>query len=363
MSVTMTATPAAIPTIDAAQCSPYLAPGRTRLPDGGGGPPKLAKQSSASAAEDLAAMMGMAPEEDVSIDWLVRNVVPDGFVGAPGQDGFVGLGETNANAYLAPLMVSRNVSAESASSVDSELPPPMVYRNASAASVDSTCSEEASGGRGTKQNKTPWTREEDQLIEQGVRTFGNKWSRIAEMLPSERTDDSVRNRWNRLQRRALRVTQKSARAVPPVPGAREATNTAADALSKVYVSDTPEDPGRNGDMWTAQEDELIDDCVRNRGLKWRAVAALLPGRTDSGCRNRWVRTQERLLAAAGTTVHGAAEVFAALRAAGQLKHSSSTDIDIAPLCAPPPPGHAAAVGAPPPPLGHAAALGMRVDAQ
>ena len=52
-----------------------------------------------------------------------------------------------------------------------------------------------------------------------------------------------------------------------------------------------------------------DDRPRRppRGLRWRETRRG-PGRTESGCRNRWVRTQERQLAAAGMPVRGAAEV-------------------------------------------------------
>jgi len=39
-------------------------------------------------------------------------------------------------------------------------------------------------------------------------------------------------------------------------------------------------------MWTEEEDRIIDYAVRFQGLRWKAVAAMLPGRTDSGCRNR-----------------------------------------------------------------------------
>merc|ERR1719487_399422 len=95
---------------------------------------------------------------------------------------------------------------------------------------------------------------------------------------------------------------------------QEETIGAAEALAAICVNDEQLN-GRHGDMWTAEEDRIIDMGVRVQGLKWRAIAALLPGRTESGCRNRWVRTQERLFAAAGTPVHGAAEVFAALRKA------------------------------------------------
>ena len=40
----------------------------------------------------------------------------------------------------------------------------------------------------------------------------------------------------------------------------------------------PADTGKHGDMWTAEEDQIIDQGVRLQGLRWKAIAALLPGR-------------------------------------------------------------------------------------
>ena len=47
-------------------------------------------------------------------------------------------------------------------------------------------------------NRTPWTPEEDIAIHRGVNELGLRWRQIAARLPG-RSDDAVRNRWNRLQ--------------------------------------------------------------------------------------------------------------------------------------------------------------------
>ena len=66
----------------------------------------------------------------------------------------------------------------------------------------------AAGSRNGPERKE-WTTAEDEIIQSGVAKFGCKWRRIAEQLPG-RSDDAVRNRWNRL---------KEARDGPPAEAA------------------------------------------------------------------------------------------------------------------------------------------------
>eukprot|EP00908_Phaeocystis_cordata_P022498 Transcript_4912.p2 GENE.Transcript_4912~~Transcript_4912.p2 ORF type:complete len:462 (-),score=168.09 Transcript_4912:430-1686(-) len=206
----------------------------------------------------------------------------------------------------------------------------------------------ASGGGPRVQVKVPWTHEEDLKVLDGVSRYGQSWAKIARDLPESRTDDAVRNRWHRLMSKQRRheslvntcngdgtavataapaeeeeeVVSEDDSNRPPKkrrgakaasksgPKPRPRTENNCEAAGGAYLGAG----SKNGDMWTPEEDNIIDMAVRMQGLTWKAIAKLLPGRTESGCRNRWVRNQERAFAAAGMNVVGAAAVFAALNA-------------------------------------------------
>ncbi len=53
-------------------------------------------------------------------------------------------------------------------------------------------------------------------------------------------------------------------------------------------------PAVNPDPWTAEEDKILFQQQVLQGNRWSQIARLLPGRTDSSCKNRWYSTKRHL---------------------------------------------------------------------
>eukprot|EP00325_Prymnesiales_sp_UTEX-LB-985_P008244 CAMPEP_0174711730 /NCGR_PEP_ID=MMETSP1094-20130205/12955_1 /TAXON_ID=156173 /ORGANISM="Chrysochromulina brevifilum, Strain UTEX LB 985" /LENGTH=554 /DNA_ID=CAMNT_0015910709 /DNA_START=64 /DNA_END=1730 /DNA_ORIENTATION=+ len=150
-----------------------------------------------------------------------------------------------------------------------------------------------------RRRKIGWTNTEDLTILAAVRRVGTQWQRIADNLPG-RTADAVRNRWHRLQRNhALSDTDEGRSALD---GLLVASGVDVDWCPPELAGDGPAAATGNGgaepcirgsdhgrQMWSPEEDQIIRDGVARFGCKWRQIASLLSGRTDSSVRNRWMR--------------------------------------------------------------------------
>jgi hypothetical protein len=97
-----------------------------------------------------------------------------------------------------------------------------------------------------------WTANEDKRLKNAVPAQGVKnWKEIASLVPG-RTKEQCHNRWH-----------------------------------NKLVSNIDPTTARMG-KWTADEDKKLKDGVREHGVKnWKAIALLVPGRTDQQCVKRW----------------------------------------------------------------------------
>jgi len=170
-----------------------------------------------------------------------------------------------------------------------------------------------------------WTPYEDEVIRVGVQQYGRQWRRIAANL-SGRSDDAVRNRWNRLKerpdrpescpfptgegyeldgrRRWLDADARFDSDAAEAAAIRERRRPSAEMLSSAVPpgcrraasegSSLSSAPSRGEGRpervsWTHAEDAVIFASVAEFGHKWYRIEQRLPGRTGHAIRNRWQR--------------------------------------------------------------------------
>lgn len=156
----------------------------------------------------------------------------------------------------------------------------------------------AAGSRNGPERKE-WTTAEDEIIQNGVAMFGCKWRRIAAQLPG-RSDDAVRNRWNRLKEARDGPPAEAAEGEAAAPAAARRRSSgggrkvSADAPGEKAAAEggAAKDKAKPERMsWTKAEDVNIVNGVHELGHKWYQIAQRLPGRTDHAIRNRYHRLQ------------------------------------------------------------------------
>lgn len=114
-----------------------------------------------------------------------------------------------------------------------------------------------------RRSRREWTEREDEVIVTMHRSIGSKWRTISDCL-SARSEDAVRNRWNRLMHKKVQ-SSKTARIDREGGSSRRVS-------------------------WTTDEDDAICDYVSICGQSWRDMhELLLPHRSSHAIRNRFMR--------------------------------------------------------------------------
>ena len=132
----------------------------------------------------------------------------------------------------------------------------------------------------SKRRKVGWTNTEDLTILAAVRRIGTQWQVIADNLRG-RSADAVRNRWHRLQKtHALNDSEEGRSALDGLliqagidanwcpSELTSASDSCRESVEATCIRGS--DHGRS--MWSAEEDRVIQDGVRQHGCKWRKVS-------------------------------------------------------------------------------------------
>jgi hypothetical protein len=156
-----------------------------------------------------------------------------------------------------------------------------------------------------------WRTDEDtkltDAVRISVRTFGSEnWLPISTLVPG-RTSNQCRGRWNgTLAARISRTTaaagpwtadeDKKLREVVPAHGEKNWKKVAALVPGRTQTQCSNRwydtfvasiDPSTTRE-WTADEDDTLKDVVhKHEGKNWPEIGALLPGRTKEQCHYRW----------------------------------------------------------------------------
>ena len=164
-------------------------------------------------------------------------------------------------------------------------------------------------GRNLAERKE-WSTEEDRQICKSVRKHGFKWRLVAADVPG-RSDDAVRNRYNRVKDlphlqpsdEELAAEQVEWATLDTKPaGRRQRKQSQPKAKSSSFKTDASGSAGscsHSSDedtkdkveriSWSRGEDETIVRSVNELGNKWAKIAERLHGRTEHAIRNRYAR--------------------------------------------------------------------------
>ncbi len=146
-----------------------------------------------------------------------------------------------------------------------------------------------------------WTPEEDTVLQEGIRQYGQEWNTVSDVCLPHRSPEECMHRWNiRARGNMPKVRRKNswtpeedklllsgykmhpkqwAKIATMIPG--RTNHQVKQRWNYVLNSDI-----RNG-PWSSEEDQLLLQGFEQFGKQWAKICELIPGRTNIQCRNRW----------------------------------------------------------------------------
>eukprot|EP00981_Chlorochromonas_danica_P004128 scaffold805_cov308-Ochromonas_danica.AAC.1 len=181
----------------------------------------------------------------------------------------------------------------------------------SSSSGDGLLKKEQNDG-GARAGVRMWTAEEDMLLRKGVEELGEKWTEISRRYLPHRSDNDVRNRWNRVLRpditsgpwsaeedaKLLELVKQYGESSWPKVAPHMDGRPAHSCLLRwrMYL-----DPSVDRSEWTAEEDEIIKKVImedmdqKHVRSEWQSLLALLPTkRTREALRHHYQSLKNQL---------------------------------------------------------------------
>jgi myb proto-oncogene protein len=175
-------------------------------------------------------------------------------------------------------------------------------------------------------NAGKWTPAEDATLLEAKSELGKDWVAIAALVPG-RTNNQCQQRWARnldpdINTGKWTVEEDTKLTVTVKELGKDWAAVAAMVPGRTNVECRQRwannlDPAVNRGKWTAEEDAKLTVAVKELGNDWTAVAAMVPRRTNKQCCVRWAKSSDPDIKSGNWTVEEDAKLTVAVKEFGE----------------------------------------------